>query len=473
MGVHWLCKLVGLASLAPGTLNAAEFHHRVYNDGSAIILIAGEITAGDDSKFRELSVRFPDAMVGLDSSGGAIVPALEIGRQIRLRGYSTVVTSSSVCTSACALIWLAGTPRYLDQGGGVGFHATYKDQGGKLVETGVGNALVGHYLSQLSLSERAVVFATSASPYEISWLNYGNRISSGIEFSVPDPEPQSPRSSPKTTQSGARAPALPSPPPPIYTPPASIPAPVRASTQFTAASLRAQFSRPHFAEVMASKSGLVGTQRAIFAEHLRATYANDKYLARIATEMNTAGSALSGKNAEIVAFELAAGLAQKLIYAGFRRLSDDDIHKFITVMATISIDASVQECGAIFFGTDNQTPTLEFQVVGRQGDDTLREYLALMRKAIFAEIDRSPSVVQLSSTQAEAGEAAATDEMLRIIGTLPAADQAAVSEAMADMDTAKLPNKCAAMTVVLAAASTMEGIVGDWYRRRFIEMSQE
>lgn len=224
---------------------------------------------------------------------------------------------------------------------------------------------------------------------------------------------------------------------------------------------------------MASKSGLVGTQRAIFAEHLRATYANEKYLARIASEMNSAGSALSGKNAGTVAFELAAGLAQKLIYAGFRRLSDDDIHKFITVMATASIDATVQECGSIFYGTDNKSVTLEFQVVGRQGDDTLREYLALMRKAIFAEVERSPSVVRLSSTQAEAGEAAATDEMLRIIGTLPDADQAAVSEAMADMDAAKLPSKCAAMTVVLAAASTTKGIAGDWYRRRFIEHSQQ
>lgn len=473
MSVRWLCRLVGLAALAPATLSAAEFHHRVYNDGSAIILISGEIKAGDDSKFRELSVRFPDAMVGLDSAGGAIVPALEIGRQIRLRGYSTVVTSSSVCTSACALIWLAGTPRYLDQGGGVGFHATYKDQGGKLVETGVGNALVGHYLSQLSLSERAVIFATRASPYEISWLNYANRMSSGIEFSVPDAEPRSPRSSQKTSQSRAVAPALPSPPPPIYTPPASIPSPARGLTQYTAASLRAEFSRPQFAENAASRSGLVGTQRAIFVQHLKATYANEAYLARIAHEMNAAGSALSGKNARSVAFELAAGLAQKLIYAGFRRLPDGDIHKFISTMATASIDASVEECGAIFYATDNKSPTLEFQVVGRQGDAALREYLALMRKAIFAEVERSPSVVRLSATQAEAGEAAATDEMLRIIATLPDADQAAVSEAMADMDSAKLPNKCAAMVVVLAAASITEGIAGDWYRRRFIEMSQE
>jgi hypothetical protein len=52
--------------------------------------------------------------------------------------------------------------------GRLGFHASYSDEGGRLVETGVGNAIVGHYLSQLDLSEDATVFATIASPYEIT-----------------------------------------------------------------------------------------------------------------------------------------------------------------------------------------------------------------------------------------------------------------------------------------------------------------
>lgn len=464
-------KLALLSALVSSPAKASDIYHRVQRDGSAIILISGEITTGDDSKFRDLSLRFPDAMVGLDSAGGAIVPALEIGRLIRLRGYSTAVTSSSLCTSACALIWLAGAPRFLDEGGAVGFHATYKDQGGKLVETGLGNALVGHYLSQLNLSERAVIFATSASPYEISWLSHANRISSGIEFSIPEPERSPIRSSDKTSQASARPPALPSPPPPIYTPPA---APARNGLPFyTAAKLRAQFSQAQFVESNAARSGLVGTQKGIFAEHIREMYANEQYLARLASELNAAGSALSTKNAETVGFEIGAELSQKLIFAGFRRLPDADIRKFIERLAAMSLDMSVQECGAIFYGDDKASPSLEFQVVGRQGDAALREYLALIRKAIFAEVSRSPSVIQLSATQAEAGEAAAADEMLRFLQTMKEDEQAFVTDALANMETAELPNKCAAMIVVLGAAFDTEGIAGNWYRRRFIEMSQE
>jgi len=105
------------------------------------------------------------------------------------------VLADSTCTSACALIWLGGKHRYLAPGGHLGFHATHADQGGRLIETGVGNAMVGHYLSQLNLPEKAVVFATIASPYELNWLNAENSAEAGIAFetavaSLPAPDRQ-------------------------------------------------------------------------------------------------------------------------------------------------------------------------------------------------------------------------------------------------------------------------------------------
>jgi hypothetical protein len=107
---------------------------------------------------------------------------------VRARHHATVVLDGSTCTSACALIWIAGAPRYLGPDGHLGFHASYADEGGRLVETGVGNAMVGHYLSQLDLSEDAAVFATIASPYEINWLNAANSGEAGISF---EPAPAS------------------------------------------------------------------------------------------------------------------------------------------------------------------------------------------------------------------------------------------------------------------------------------------
>jgi len=113
-----------------------------------------------------------------------IAPALDIGRTIKVRGYDTAVYKTDSCASACALIWMAGSKRIVFEGGRVGFHASYLDSNGMKLETGLGNALVGHYLSQLGFSERAVVFATLAPPEKILWLDENTASASGIEFTT-------------------------------------------------------------------------------------------------------------------------------------------------------------------------------------------------------------------------------------------------------------------------------------------------
>jgi hypothetical protein len=171
-----------LAATSPDLAMAAEIESETLGNGVELITVVGDIKVGDEEKFRELSLKFPRAFIALHSNGGAIRPAMEIGRMVRLRGYRTLVLGNSVCASACALIWMAGLPRYLEPGGRLGFHAAYREVDGRLIESGRANAVVGHYLSQLNLSQQAVEFATAASPSEITWLTEANRLDSGIDF---------------------------------------------------------------------------------------------------------------------------------------------------------------------------------------------------------------------------------------------------------------------------------------------------
>lgn len=175
-----VCALC-IAALLVSPASAVVEHSTLAGNAEAIV-ISGDIVEGDDAQFGELSRRFPRAVVYLDSAGGALVPAIEIGKLLRAHHHATAVLDGSTCTSACALIWVAGTPRYLGAQGHLGFHASYSDEGGRLVETGVGNAMVGHYLSQLDLPEDAAVFATIASPYQINWLTADNTGEAGITF---------------------------------------------------------------------------------------------------------------------------------------------------------------------------------------------------------------------------------------------------------------------------------------------------
>lgn len=147
-----------------------------------IIVVEGEIQPGDDKKFRQISLKLPKATVILNSEGGSLSPALEIGRLIRVAGYETIVLDGQTCASACALIWLAGYPREIIGQGQVGFHAAYRDNQGKLEEVGAANALIGSYLNSMGLPTRAVLFATTAPPDRILWLSDPEGRLSGIDY---------------------------------------------------------------------------------------------------------------------------------------------------------------------------------------------------------------------------------------------------------------------------------------------------
>lgn len=181
----WLVRTAALALVAGAAMPTsarATVDHVELDRGVEAIFVTGDILPDDDTRFGELSSRYPNAVVYLESAGGSLVAAIEIGKLVRQRGHATVVLDGSACTSACALVWIAGAPRYLGDLGRVGFHASYTDEGGRMVETGVGNAMVGHYLSRLDLPEDAAVFATIASPYEINWLTAENSGEAGIGF---------------------------------------------------------------------------------------------------------------------------------------------------------------------------------------------------------------------------------------------------------------------------------------------------
>jgi hypothetical protein len=121
--------LVGLAAsiwLAVGGCvgQAAQFRSVEMPNGSGHgIVLSGEIVMGDETAFHALAETLPNAVVITTGPGGRVNPALQIGSEIRARGWSTLVPADAKCASACALIWLAGQTRMLGAGGQIGFHA--------------------------------------------------------------------------------------------------------------------------------------------------------------------------------------------------------------------------------------------------------------------------------------------------------------------------------------------------------------
>jgi hypothetical protein len=174
-----------LLSISALNLDAADFAFAEERNGEYVydvIFISGEIKQGDERKFFSLATKATrDTLVSLDSSGGHLKTALEIGRTISLRRMSTRVTNIE-CISACALIWLAGFERYLNNGERLGFHSAYvrgKRPGEKQIDA-VGNALVGAYIRQLELPSQVVELAVESPPDRLTWVTIRNAANFGI-----------------------------------------------------------------------------------------------------------------------------------------------------------------------------------------------------------------------------------------------------------------------------------------------------
>lgn len=146
-----------------------------------VMVLVNEIVKGDFDKFERIANGLSGkTVVFLDSRGGGILEAMIIGESIRKRKFGTAVSKGDQCASACALIWLAGTTRFLSPDARLGFHAAYTGEGDGAKETGMGNALVGAYLHELDLSFEAIAFATSAPPNGMNWLHAAKAKELGI-----------------------------------------------------------------------------------------------------------------------------------------------------------------------------------------------------------------------------------------------------------------------------------------------------
>jgi hypothetical protein len=167
---------------AAGVAAAAGRHFLVGKiDGRDAIVVNGQVNTGDDQDFIRLAGGLDHALIFLNGPGGNMITALNIGRYVRTRGWDTAVADKQLCMSACAVLWLAGTNRYMADTALIGFHAAYQVEQDKAVESSIGNALVGAYLNSLGLSDKAVIYLTYRPPEDIQILTKADARAVGIE----------------------------------------------------------------------------------------------------------------------------------------------------------------------------------------------------------------------------------------------------------------------------------------------------
>lgn len=111
--------------------------------GETELMLRGPIELGDDARLAEALKRRPALRVlRLDSYGGSVKGALELGEAVRRARLTTLVDAArDVCDSACTMIFAAGVARHylhaetLAEGfngqSGLGYHRSY-DRGSRI-----------------------------------------------------------------------------------------------------------------------------------------------------------------------------------------------------------------------------------------------------------------------------------------------------------------------------------------------------
>lgn len=147
--------------------------------------VTGTIDIGSAERFRtELeAVREYVKTVALDSPGGSVNDALEMGRLIREGGFATSVASGALCASSCPLIFAGGTERLATETSAIGVHQIYANISADALPAGLqaaGNAMsdaqkttatITRYLTESGVDPALWLHALETPPNHLYYLS--------------------------------------------------------------------------------------------------------------------------------------------------------------------------------------------------------------------------------------------------------------------------------------------------------------
>lgn len=139
------------------------------------VLLEGAIAPGDGERLSGLLEERGEELQGviLNSPGGSVQDALQLGRYLRQRGLDTALREGDICYSACPYLLAGGVTREVPEGGSVGVHQHYFGQSTLLpafvavesIQRGQGEVMT--YLDEMGINPLVMQHALVTPPDEI------------------------------------------------------------------------------------------------------------------------------------------------------------------------------------------------------------------------------------------------------------------------------------------------------------------
>jgi hypothetical protein len=105
--------------------SAAELTTTISKENRTIVVLNGEIVAGDASRFKDTlkassAAGKPVSAVRLNSPGGSLVEGVRLAAVVQGAKIATVIGSGAKCIGACFLPFIAGSQKYVSATATVG-----------------------------------------------------------------------------------------------------------------------------------------------------------------------------------------------------------------------------------------------------------------------------------------------------------------------------------------------------------------
>lgn len=148
--------------------------------------VTGTIMPGSAASFAAQVEQYAEYIktVALDSPGGSVVDALEMGRLIREKGLATSVAAGSLCASSCPLVFAGGKERVAAPASAIAVHqiyaATPADQTLAARLAAAGNAMsdaqtmtaeISRYLIEMGVDPEVWLRALETPPDRLSYFS--------------------------------------------------------------------------------------------------------------------------------------------------------------------------------------------------------------------------------------------------------------------------------------------------------------
>lgn len=237
--------------------------------------------------------------------------------------------------------------------------------------------------------------------------------------------------------------------------------------------IKKKFNSPAFVEQVLDQYGFRGAVRMTMAQHLREMYGSDLVIKALVEEIKNLGFGGSDNSTDFSEFnfrQFGSEVFQAWSLKGLARLPADDQRQFYRLLVRLMSVMTPADCKLLLMSdgkSASEVGQTEIKYYSKLSKTEFENYLALLRKSMYAELRDFPATKTLNQTQLETADKAFQSKFEEIVreddidlGTI---------QAITDLANAKPREACEGGKLVINTVLRMKGLPSEWMLLKMIQ----